>query len=377
MFNRKFKLFRLFGFEVGIDATWIVLAVLVAWSLSTGYFPFKYQDLSIRQYWVMGVIGAMGLFVSIVAHEFCHSLVARRSGMPMKGITLFIFGGVAEMTEEPRSARDEFLIAVVGPVSSFAMAAIFYGLNRIGEAAGWPTTISGVMGYLGMINIILAVFNLVPAFPLDGGRILRAALWAWKGNLRWATRIASHFGEGFGLLLIALGVLRVLGGLFVGGMWFFLIGLFIRSAAKMSYQQLLTRRALEGESLQRFMNRDPVTVSPAISLDHLVEDYIYRYHHKLYPVIDGDRLIGCITTRQVKEVPRDQWSRKTVGELVQECSDENTIAPETDAVAALASMHRNRAGRLMVVEGDRLMGIIALKDLLDFLSMKIELEETG
>ncbi len=375
MFKHKFKLFRLFGLEVGVDPTWIVLAVLVAWSLSTGYFPFKYQDLSTRQYWIMGVTGALGLFVSIVAHEFCHSLVARRSGMPMKGITLFIFGGVAEMNEEPPSARDEFLIAVVGPISSFAMAAIFYGLNHLGEVAGWPTTISGVMGYLGMINVILAVFNLVPAFPLDGGRIMRAALWAWKGNLRWATRIASQFGEGFGLLLIALGVLRVLGGFFVGGMWFFLIGLFIRSAAKMSYQQLLTRRALEGESVQRFMNREPVTVSSATSVDRLVEDYIYRYHHKLYPVVDGERLIGCITTRQVKEVPRDQWSQKTVGELVEECSDENTIAPETDAVEALASMHRNRAGRLMVVKNERLLGIIALKDLLDFLSMKIELEE--
>ena len=375
MFNRKLKLFRLFGFEVGIDATWIVLAILVAWSLSTGYFPFKFQNLSTRQYWIMGIIGAVGLFVSIVAHEFCHSLVARRTGVPMKGITLFIFGGVAEMNAEPRSARDEFLIAVVGPISSFVMAAIFYGLNRLGQTAGWPTTIGGVMGYLGMINVILAVFNLVPAFPLDGGRILRAALWAWKGNLRWATRLASQFGEGFGLLLIALGVLRVLVGYFVGGMWFFLIGLFIRNAAKMSYQQLLTRRTLEGESLQRFMNQDPVTVSSETSVTQLVEDYIYRYHHKLFPVVDGNRLIGCITTRQVKQIPRDRWSETTVGEAAEKCSDENTIEPETDAVKALARMHRNSAGRLMVVKDGRLLGIIALKDLLNFLSMKIELEE--
>jgi len=375
LFNRKLKLFRLFGFEVGIDATWIVLAILVAWSLSTGYFPFKFQNLSTRQYWIMGIIGAVGLFVSIVAHEFCHSLVARRTGVPMKGITLFIFGGVAEMNAEPRSARDEFLIAVVGPISSFVMAAIFYGLNRLGQTAGWPTTIGGVMGYLGMINVILAVFNLVPAFPLDGGRILRAALWAWKGNLRWATRLASQFGEGFGLLLIALGVLRVLVGYFVGGMWFFLIGLFIRNAAKMSYQQLLTRRTLEGESLQRFMNQDPVTVSPETSVTQLVEDYIYRYHHKLFPVVDGNRLIGCITTRQVKQIPRDRWSETTVGEAAEKCSDENTIEPETDAVKALARMHRNSAGRLMEVKDGRLLGIIALKDLLNFLSMKIELEE--
>lgn len=158
-------------------------------------------------------------------------------------------------------------------------------------------------------------------------------------------------------------------------MWFFLIGLFIRNAAKMSYRQLLLRRELEGESLDRFMNRDPVTVSPGTSLDRLVEAYIYRYHHKLFPVVADDRLIGCITTRQVKETPRDQWRQTTVGELAAACSDENTIEPGSEAVKALARMHRNNTGRLMVVRDNRLMGIIALKDLLNFLSMKVELEE--
>lgn len=375
MYGRKFKLFRLMGFEVGLDPSWVILAILVAWSLSTGYFPFKYRELSLQTYWLMGIVGAVGLFMSIVVHEFCHSLVARQRGIPMQGITLFIFGGVAEMNDEPASAGDEFAIAVVGPLSSFAMAAVFYGLYRLGNAAGWATAVTGVMGYLGMINLFLAVFNLVPAFPLDGGRMLRAALWGWKGNLKRATRIASRIGEGFGILLIAVGVLRVLNGLFIGGMWFFLIGLFIQNAAKMSYQQLLTRRALEGEALARFMNRNPVTVTPDITLERLVEEFIYRYHHKLYPVVDGDRLVGCITTRQVKETPRDRWPQTTVGELSQGCSAENTISPGTDAVEALARMHRNGAGRLMVVEGNRLQGIIALKDLLHFLSMKIELEE--
>jgi Zn-dependent protease/CBS domain-containing protein len=348
----------------------------VAWSLSTGYFPFKYRDLSSESYWLMGIIGAVGLFVSIVAHEFSHSLVARRQGMPMEGITLFIFGGVAEMSDEPPGAREEFLIAVVGPLSSFAMAAVFYGLQRLGDGAGWATAVIGVMGYLGMINLVLAVFNLVPAFPLDGGRILRAALWGWKGNLKRATRIASRIGEGFGILLIVLGILRVLGGLFIGGMWFFLIGLFIQNAAKMSYRQLLTRRALEGEALQRFMNPNPVTVTADTRLDRLVEDYIYRYHHKLYPVVEGDRLAGCVTTRQVKATPRDRWADTTVRELAEGCSAENTISPTADAVDALARMHRNSIGRLMVVEDGRLKGIIALKDLLQFLAMKIELEET-
>jgi CBS domain-containing protein len=294
----------------------------------------------------------------------------------MKGITLFIFGGVAEMSEEPPSARDEFNIAIVGPVSSFGMAAVFYGLSRIAQNAGWPVTVGGVMGYLALINVYLALFNLVPAFPLDGGRVLRAALWAWKKNLRWATRVASAIGQGFGVLLIVMGVARLFTGFFIGGMWLFLIGLFIRSAAKMSYQQLLLRRALEGDSLERFMNRDPVTVSPETRLDRLVDAYIYHYHHKLFPVVGDDRLMGCITTRQVKDIPRDQWRGTTVGELAAACSDENTIDPGTDAVKALARMHRNKAGRLMVVKDGRLVGIIALKDLLHFLSMKIELEGT-
>jgi CBS domain-containing protein len=293
----------------------------------------------------------------------------------MEGITLFIFGGVAEMHDEPPSASDEFLIAVVGPLSSFAMAAVFYGLYRLGNTAGWATAVTGVMGYLGLINLILAVFNLIPAFPLDGGRMLRAALWGWKGNLKHATRLASRIGQGFGILLIMLGVVRVLNGFFIGGMWFFLIGMFIQNAAKMSYQQLLTRRALEGEALERFMNRDPITVTSDTRLDDLVEDYIYRYHHKLYPVVDGDRLTGCITTRQVKAVPRDRWAGTTVGEVAEACSDENTIRPGADAVEALSRMHRNSAGRLMVVEDGHLEGIIALKDLLQFLSMRIELEE--
>jgi Zn-dependent protease/CBS domain-containing protein len=374
MFGKRFKLFKLFGFEVGIDLSWIIIAILIAWSLSTGFFPFRYKDLSTQTYWVMGIVGAVGLFLSIIAHEFCHSLVARKSGMPMKGITLFIFGGVAEMSEEPPSAKAEFLIAVVGPLSSIAIAAIFYGIYQVGVVSGWTQAINGVVAYLAMINGLLAVFNLVPAFPLDGGRILRSILWGWKGNLRWATRIASSIGSGFGIFLIIIGFIRILSGNFIGGMWLGLIGLFIQSAAKMSYQQLVTRRALEGEPLKRFMKTDPVTVPDSITVDQLVEDYIYRYHFKMFPVVNSNKLIGCITTRQVKEIPREDWSRKTVGEVADRCSSENTIEPDADAIQAISAMRRNNASRLMVVENDQLVGIIALKDMLEFLSLKVELD---
>jgi len=374
LFGKRFKLFKLLGFEVSIDLSWIIIAILIAWSLSTGLFPFQYKNLSAQTYWFMGAIGAAGLFLSIIAHEFCHSLVARKHGMPMKGITLFIFGGVAEMGDEPPSAKAEFWIAVVGPLASIAIAIIFYGLYRLGGSAGWPAPVSGVVGYLAMINGLLAAFNLVPAFPLDGGRILRSALWGWKKNLRWATRVSSAVGTGFGIFLIVLGVVRVLGGNFIGGMWFFLIGMFIQSAAKMSYQQLVTRKALEGEPLKRFMNTNPVTVPSSTKLEQLVEDYVYRYHFKMFPVVN-QKLLGCVTTKQIKAVSREEWSQMTVGELAERCTAENTIEPQTDAVQALSKMRRNHVSRLMVVENDELVGIIALKDMLEFLSLKIELDE--
>ena len=375
MFGHKFKLFKLLGFEVSLDPSWIIIAVLIAWSLSTGLFPFQYKNLSTQTYWLMGIVGALGLFISIVAHEFTHSIVARMHGMPMKGITLFIFGGVAEMGDEPPSARAEFQIAVVGPLSSIAIAVIFYAIYGLGMQTGWPQPVNGVFAYLAMINGLLAAFNLVPAFPLDGGRILRSILWAWKKNLRWATRISSSIGTGFGIFLIVLGVFRVLTGNFIGGMWFFLIGMFIHSAAKMSYQQLITRKALEGEPLKRFMNTEPVTVPRSTTVEQLVEDYVYRHHYKLFPVSENhNKLLGCVTTKQIKEIPREEWGNISAGDLAVECSEENTIAPDADAVEALSAMRRNNAGRLMVVEKDKLVGIIALKDMLEFLSLKVELD---
>lgn len=375
MFGRKIKLFKLMGFEVGIDPSWLIIAVLIAWSLSMGLFPYEYKNLSTLTYWIMGIVGALGLFLSIIVHEFSHSLAARTFGMDIKGITLFIFGGVAEMKDEPPSPKAEFIMAVMGPLASIIIGLIFYGLRFFGQKQGLSAPVNGVLGYLAFINLILAGFNIVPAFPLDGGRILRAILWGVKGNLRWATRVTSQIGSGFGILLIILGVISFLQGNFIGGMWWFLIGLFLRGAAKASYQQLLTRRALEGEPVSRFMKSDPVTVNPSITLQELVDDYIYKYHFKMFPVVsNGNSLSGCVTTRQVKDVPREEWDKKTVGEVAGVCSLENTIDKNTDAMEALSAMNRNRNSRLMVVDQGRLVGVIALKDMLDFLSLKVDME---
>lgn len=374
MFGKRIRLFNLLGFEVNIDFSWIIIALLIAWSLSTGLFPFHYEHLSTRTYWLMGIGGAIGLFLSIIVHEFAHSMVARRYGLPMKGITLFIFGGVAEMEEEPPNAKAEFLMAIAGPLSSIVISGFFYLVYLAGKQS-LPQGAIGVIGYLAAINMILAIFNMVPAFPLDGGRVLRSILWGIRKNLNWATKIASNIGAGFGILLIVIGVFRVLTGNFVGGMWGFLIGLFLHNAAKMSYQRLVTLRALQGEPVSRFMQSEPVTVSPDITVYELVNDYIYKYHYKMFPVVrDGNQLSGCVSTSQIKGISKKEWPIKKVGEIAQGCSPENTIGPDRDATEALAMMNRNNLSRLMVVDKNRLMGIITLKDMLQFLSLKIELE---
>jgi Zn-dependent protease/predicted transcriptional regulator len=376
MFGKRIKLFKLFGFEVRMDLSWVIIAVLVAWSLAVGFFPFRYKNLSVQTYWLMGVAGAIGLFLSIIFHEMFHSLVARRFGIPMKGITLFIFGGVSEMGEEPTSAKAEFQMAIVGPLSSIAIALVCYGIYIQGLHSGWPESVDGVVQYLAYINGLLAIFNLLPAFPLDGGRVLRAALWALKKNLRWATRVSSSVGFGFGIVLILLGFFQFFfTGNFIGGIWLFLIGMFLQNAARMSYQQLVIRKALEGEPVRRFMKTDPVAVSPSISIQQLVEDYVYKYHFQMFPIAEGsEKLLGCITTKELKEIPREEWGQKTVGEVATKCSAENTIEPQADATQALSLMARTGSGRLIVVEGNRLVGVITLKDMLKFLSLKLELE---
>jgi Zn-dependent protease/predicted transcriptional regulator len=374
MFGKRITLFTLLGFEVHIDMSWLIIALLITWSLAKEWFPANYQDLAPATYLWMGLCGAAGLFFSIVFHELCHSLVARRFGLPIKGITLFIFGGVAEMSDEPSSAKAEFLMAIAGPLSSIFLGLILYVVIALGGEM-MSTPVIGVIDYLAPINLILAAFNLLPAFPLDGGRVLRAALWQWKKNLRWATRVASRIGAGFGILLILVGIFNVVMGRIIYGIWQFMIGLFLRNAAQMSYQQVLIRKALEGETVQRFMKKDPVTAPSSISIKELVEDYIYNYHFKMYPVVEGRELVGCITSREVKDIPRDQWTSRTVGNVASRCSPENSIEPAADALKALSVMSRTGNSRLMVVDDGRLVGIITLKDIMGFISVKLELDE--
>lgn len=375
MFGKQVTLFTLFGFTIRVDMSWAFLAVLIAWSLAEGFFPAYYTGLPKLVYWWMGLGGVVGLFISIVLHELSHSLVARQFGIPIHGITLFIFGGVAEMEEEPLNPGAEFLMAVAGPVTSLVLAALFYGLSAGSEALNSSAPVIAVTRYLAFLNALLATFNLLPAFPLDGGRVLRAALWRWKGDLRQATRISCHIGSGFGVVLVALGIFQVLTGNFLAGIWWSLIGLFLRGAATASYRQLMARRALHGVPVRALMIDKPISVMPGLTIRELLDHYIYTYHFDMFPVTRDSHLVGCVQTRQIKEVPRERWDSVTVGEIAEKCSPENTVSANDDAVNALAKMQRAGASRLMVVDSEQqLIGIITLKDMLKLFALKMDLE---
>jgi len=373
VFWKRFRILSLFGFPVYLDLSWFVIAALIAWSLARGFFPSHLPNQTHAMYWVMGVLGAVGLFVSVTLHELAHAVVARRFGLAIRGITLFIFGGVAEMDSEPPSPAAEFWVAIAGPIASVLIAAVC-GISAMQGGDG-STAVTAILGYLAWVNGWLVAFNVVPAFPLDGGRILRSILWSWKDSLRWATSVTSRIGSGFGVLLIGIGVFWVIArGDLVGGVWMFLIGMFLRNAAQMSYRSLVIRRALEGEPVRRFMEPDPVTVSRSMPISELVDQYVYQHHFKMFPVVEDGRLLGCVTTRSIREVPRAEWSRQSVSSILEPCSEENTVAGDSDAMVALAKMNRTGTSRLMVVEDGTLIGILALKDLLKFLSLKMELE---
>jgi len=378
MFWKRITLFKILGFAIRLDASWILIAFLITWSLATGFYPFDYEGLSQETYWLMGALSALGLFISIIIHEFSHSIVARQYGIPISGITLFIFGGVAEMTKEPDRPKAEFLMAIAGPIASLLLAGFFWVSFKASSAIGLPVPVQAVLNYLALINAILALFNMVPAFPLDGGRVFRAVLWHLKGDIKEATRIASKFGTGFGLLLMVLGGAAFITGNIVAGIWWFFIGIFLRNASMSSYQQILVKNALEGEQASRFMKTNPITVKQDLSLQKLVDDYFYRHHHKMFPVTTDGALVGLATLAGVKKIDASKRATTTVRDILEPCSPENTIIETEDAMNALSKMSGTNRSRLLVVDrNEQLVGILTLKDMLEFFAVKFDLEKNS
>lgn len=362
MFGKRYTLFKLFGFAIRIDTSWLAICLVVVYSLAEFLFPAICRGLPGMTYWWMGTAGALGLFSSVIFHELSHSVVARRYGVNVRGITLFMFGGVAEMDEELPDPKSELLMAISGPISSLALGGLLFGLNFFGARLEWPLPVSGVVIYLAAVNILLSVFNLIPAFPLDGGRVFRALVWNCKNDLEGATRLASYIGQGFGVLLATFGIFSILRKSIMAGAWWMVIGIFLCHASRTSYRQLLARKALEGAPVRRFMKPNPVIVSSSISVKE------FMFHHSkdgwMFPVVKSGRLIGCITSEGLKRIPRREWDRYLVEDVAGECSPENTIAPETDAGKALSRMYRFGVNRLIVADGYRVLGMVALNDML-------------
>jgi Zn-dependent protease len=374
MIKRKAELFKLLGFTVSVDASWVIILFLVVWSLSKGLFPSYFPELSDQIYWMMGVVGAIGLFVSILIHEFSHSLVARKYGLEIKGITLFIFGGVAEMQDEPDTPKIEFLMAIAGPIASFLLAVLFGTLYQAGNVLGVIVPILGILWYLSVINMLLAVFNMLPAFPTDGGRILRALLWWIKGNINWATQVASRISLMFSVMIIFMGFMQLVGDNPIGGLWWILIGSFLFSAANTSYERLLLKQSFEGKTVRHFMNKAPVTVPSDITLQEFVDTYLYPYHYKMFPVVKDDTMIGLITIEILKTHLHAEWKYLTVGKVMERQNADNSIDVDTPVNEALNQMTTTGVSRLLAVEHNKIVGIITLKDMLEYIALKVELE---
>jgi Zn-dependent protease len=306
------QVFRVRGIPVRIDFGWLLIVGLISWSLASGYFPHVLPALSATAYWVQGLVAALLLFASVLLHELAHALVAVRHGIPVGGITLHIFGGVSQLDNEPETPRAELLIAIVGPLTSFAIAGLSHGLGQLLAGPPWA---HALMDYVAAVNLVVGVFNLVPAFPLDGGRVLRAALWAWTGRVDSATRVATRIGSALALVMIAAGIVRALTGDVVAGLWFALIGLFLHQAARSAYALLRVRTRLAALRTEELMRTAPAaleSMGPVMpDTDQVVSprDSAWQAFLKIarngrgrVAVVDNGLVVGVLTQRDLHDV---------------------------------------------------------------------------
>lgn len=352
-----FRLGRILGFEISVDWSWLLIFFLVVYTLARGYFPSIY-GFGVKTNWIMGVIAALLLFASVLVHELSHSVMARRYGTQVRGITLFLFGGVSQTTDEPKSAHEEFWMALVGPLSSFVLAAVFYSLGVSGARFSWPMPVVAVLWYLGMINFILGVFNLVPGFPLDGGRVLRSAIWAATDDMAKATRYASYSGQAFGYLLMAVGFFDILGGSLVGGLWLVFIGWFLTGAARSSYQQMLIRQALSGIRVEQVMTTDVPSIPAEMSVRQFVDEQLLRHEYSCYPVTTDDSVVGVVGVEEVRSLPAEQWDYTSVRQITHQIDSAYQIHAEDDAWEALSRLTSESVCRLLVMDNGHLKGTV-------------------
>lgn len=370
MFSNAVKLFDVFGFQIKVDPSWLIIAALIVWSLATGYFPEQVPGLSEADLIALSVVAMLGLFAGLILHELAHSLVARHFGLGVGGITLFLFGGVAELEQEPESARSEFWIAIAGPAMSFALSAASWFAMSTSAKAGASHGLVALFEYLAGINFILGTFNLLPAFPLDGGRVLRALLWRIKGDVLQATRLASLAGAAFGYGFVGLGLLTLFSGTSViGGLWPILIGLFLASAARGTYQQMLMRRSFKGRTVGELVTVRPMTVAPRRTVRELVDDIMLGHGIGFVPVVEDGRAIGFVDTATVRGVDRENWDTLRVEDIFVPLSAANRTTPGEPLESLLRRITTTGRRKFIVEDQGRFIGVITLSDLVHHINV--------
>jgi Zn-dependent protease/predicted transcriptional regulator len=369
-----FNLFRIRGIEVIIDYSWFVVFFLVVYTMAESYFPQVHKSYTPTQYWIMGTIAAVLLFLSILLHELAHSFVAIKYGIKVTSIRLLIFGGLAQVASEPKNGRQEFLIALAGPATSMLLGILMLVVYTYFYITNIANPAAAIAWILAWGNIILAIFNMIPGFPLDGGRILRAFLWDRWDDMARATKVVSKLGNAFALFLIIFGILQFLvTQSLISGLWLIFIGLFMKQSATGSYQAVMLRRALVGVQVREIMTENVVGVDWLISVDHLVHDYIYKHQFSSFPVFDRDEFIGLVSLEEVKTISKDLWGFKQVRDIMTPMDLVPCLKPTDDAADALSRMISSDIGRMPVVEDGRLMGIVSRRDILNLFKIKSDL----
>ncbi|MCV3271498.1 site-2 protease family protein [Roseobacter sinensis] len=367
MFSNAVKLVTIGGFDIKVDPSWLIIAGLITWSLSEQYFPSLLPDQMPATYLMMALSAMLLFFVSLLLHEMAHSVVARRFGVPVKRITLFLFGGVAELEAEPKSAGVEFWVALAGPVMSLALSLGFWVLGRFAEGVSGMIATTAVLTYLAMINLVLALFNLIPAFPLDGGRILRAVLWHRSGQLLDATRTAAAAGTVFAYALMTLGLIALFLGQTLTGFWQILLGAFLLFAARSSYQTQRAMSAFEGKTVRTLMNSSPVVVSPDTTLSEFANRIMLLGGVSFAPVVEDGVLLGHMDRVLLSKIDRENWGSMRVGDVFEGLDPATTVPPELPAPQLLKRITETGRRKFLVVRDHRLEGVITLADLTRYL----------
>ncbi len=389
--DRGFSIGHIFGINVRVDWSWLLIFALVVWNLAA-VFGGAHPDWGPALTWGTALVAALLFFGSVLAHELAHSLVAKARGIPVRGITLFLFGGVSNIQKEPPSPGAEFVMAVVGPLTSVVLGALLLLVGRGSAAAAPdvtanPTQFLGSLGpvttlllWLGSVNILVGLFNMLPAFPLDGGRVLRSIFWAVLGNLRRATRLASWIGQAIAWVMILSGIgmvfglrLPLLGTGTINGIWLVFIGWFLNSSASRSYQQVVVQDILEDVPVRRIMRTNPPTVPPDVSIASLVHDFVMGTDDHGFPVVEGSDLVGLICLDDVREVPREEWDTTLVRDVMTPKDSLITVNPEEDAAEALQRLEQQDVRQLPVTKNGTLEGLLRRRDIVHWLQLESQL----